>query len=75
MKTLVTTVALVAIAATCASNLRAGAPATTGVLPGNRRVLPPMPDYRFSADDARDVIAYLRRPIAPQPPAAATDRR
>ena len=38
---------------------------TTGVLPDGRRPLPPMPEYRFSADDARDVIAYLRAPEAP----------
>lgn len=43
---------------------------TTGVLPDGRRPLPPMPEYRFSADDARDVIAYLRRPEAPAPAAA-----
>lgn len=40
---------------------------TTGVLPGGRRPLPPMPPYAFSAEDARDVIAYLRAPIAPAP--------
>jgi len=38
---------------------------TTGELPGGRRPLPPMPEYRFSPEDARDVIAYLRNPIAP----------
>lgn len=38
---------------------------TTGVLPGGRRPLPPMPPYRFDEEDARDVIAYLRHPIAP----------
>lgn len=42
---------------------------TTGVLPGGRRPLPPMPGYRFSVDDAKDVIAYLRDPVPP--PAAA----
>jgi hypothetical protein len=42
---------------------------TTGELPGGRRPLPPMPEYRFSPEDARDVIAYLRDPIAPTPAA------
>lgn len=45
---------------------------TTGVLPGGREPLPPMPPYRFAADDARDVIAYLRQPVLPDPaPVAA----
>ena len=38
---------------------------TTGVLPGGRMPLPPMPPYRFSPDDARDVLAYLRQPTNP----------
>lgn len=38
---------------------------TTGVLPGGRMPLPPMPPYRFSPDDARDVLAYLRKPTKP----------
>lgn len=38
---------------------------TTGALPDGRRPLPPMPEYRLSAADARDVIAYLRRPAPP----------
>lgn len=38
---------------------------TTGVLPGGRMPLPPMPPYRFSPDDARDVLAYLRNPGKP----------
>jgi hypothetical protein len=38
---------------------------TTGMLPGGRTPLPPMPPYRFSPDDARDVLAYLRRPGKP----------
>ncbi len=38
---------------------------TAGVLPGGRLPRPPMPPYRFTPDDARDVIAYLRAPIAP----------
>ena len=38
---------------------------TTGVLPGGRLPRPPMPPYRFTTEDARDVIAYLRAPIAP----------
>ena len=38
---------------------------TTGVLPGGRLPLPPMPPYRFSPDDARDVLAYLRQPTRP----------
>lgn len=44
---------------------------TTGELPGGRMSLPPMPSYRFSADDARDIIAYLRHPVPPDEPAAA----
>jgi mono/diheme cytochrome c family protein len=46
---------------------------TTGVLPDGRMPLPPMPPYRLSVDDARDVIAYLRHPVLPdaEPPAAA----
>jgi len=39
---------------------------TTGVLPGGRMPLPPMPPYRFSPDDARDVLAYLRNPGKPK---------
>lgn len=42
---------------------------TTGQLPDGRTPLPPMPSYRFSVEDARDVIAYLRQPIAPASPA------
>ena len=38
---------------------------TKGVLPGGRRPLPPMPEYRFSEADAKDVIAYLRNPTPP----------
>lgn len=38
---------------------------TKGELPGDRQLRPPMPAYRFSPADARDVIAYLRAPIAP----------
>ena len=41
---------------------------TTGVLPGGRLPRPPMPPYRFSPEDARDVIAYLRHPDAPTSP-------
>jgi hypothetical protein len=33
---------------------------TTGELPGGRKLLPPMPEYRFSAEDALHVLAYLR---------------
>jgi mono/diheme cytochrome c family protein len=33
---------------------------TTGELPGGRKLLPPMPQYRFSAADAAHVLAYLR---------------
>ncbi|MBX3464289.1 MAG: hypothetical protein KF830_14050 [Planctomycetes bacterium] len=43
---------------------------TTGALPDGRRPLPPMPEYRFSEPDARDVIAYLRRPAPPAADAA-----
>lgn len=39
---------------------------TRGVLPSGRPALPPMPEYRFSPEDARDIIAYLRKPIAPE---------
>ena len=38
---------------------------TTGELPAGRQLLPPMPQYRFDARDARDVLAYLRQPKAP----------
>jgi mono/diheme cytochrome c family protein len=38
---------------------------TTGALPGGRPLLPPMPQYRFDANDARAVLAYLRAPKAP----------
>lgn len=38
---------------------------TTGALPGGRKPLPPMPEYRFSEADAKDIIAYLRNPIRP----------
>ncbi|MCB9878327.1 MAG: hypothetical protein H6835_12080 [Planctomycetes bacterium] len=44
---------------------------TTGELPGGRRALPPMPEFRFSAEDARDIVAYLRHPIAPGTPGDA----
>lgn len=44
---------------------------TTGQLPDGRVPLPPMPEYRFSVDDARDIIAYLRHPVPPAAPAAA----
>lgn len=40
---------------------------TSGELPGGRRPRPPMPPYRFSPDDARSVLAYLRQPIQPEP--------
>lgn len=33
---------------------------TTGVRPDGSRPRPPMPDFRFSAEDARAVTAYLR---------------
>jgi mono/diheme cytochrome c family protein len=39
---------------------------TTGVLPGGRKPLPPMPEYRFSEADAKDLIAYLRNPVPPK---------
>lgn len=39
---------------------------TTGVLPAGRKVLPPMPEYRFSEADAKDLIAYLRNPTPPK---------
>lgn len=38
---------------------------TQGELPGGRMPRPPMPPYRFTPEDARDVIAYLRAPITP----------
>ena len=38
---------------------------TKGTLPGGRKPLPPMPEYRFSEADAKDVIAYLRNPTPP----------
>lgn len=38
---------------------------TQGTLPGGRKPLPPMPDYRFSEADAKDLIAYLRNPTPP----------
>jgi len=44
---------------------------TKGTLPGGRRPLPPMPEYRFSENDAKDVIAYLRDPKPPTPAAPA----
>ena len=37
----------------------------TGELPGGRRALPPMPEFRFSPEDARDIVAYLQHPSAP----------
>lgn len=39
---------------------------TKGELPGGRRPRPPMPEFRFDARDAADVVAYLRslRPAA-----------
>jgi mono/diheme cytochrome c family protein len=37
----------------------------TGELPGGRRPRPPMPPYRMSEQDAKDVVAYLRNPIQP----------
>lgn len=51
-----------------------------GELPGGRLPRPPMPPFRFSPQDARDVVAYLRDPAiaapapapAPAPAAAAT---
>ncbi|HOX27004.1 MAG TPA: c-type cytochrome [Candidatus Krumholzibacteria bacterium] len=33
---------------------------TTGIAPGDRNLAPPMPPYRFTRDDAVDVVAYLR---------------
>lgn len=33
---------------------------TAGTLPGGRQVRPPMPPYRMTPSDARDVVAYLR---------------
>ena len=48
---------------------------TTGVLPGGRTPLPPMPPYRFAHDDALDVIAYLRQPIPPAPITAAPTKQ
>lgn len=44
---------------------------TTGELPGGRTALPPMPAFRFSVEDARDIVAYLRHPVAPGAPDAA----
>ncbi|MCB9885477.1 MAG: hypothetical protein H6838_08290 [Planctomycetes bacterium] len=38
---------------------------STGELPGGRKVLPPMPEFRFSPQDARDIVAYLQHPVAP----------
>jgi len=38
----------------------------TGLLPGGRRSRPPMPEFRFAARDARDVVAYLRS-VGPAP--------
>lgn len=38
---------------------------TTGELPGGRTPRAPMPPYRMTRDDARDVVAYLRKPIPP----------
>jgi hypothetical protein len=37
----------------------------TGELPGGRRALPPMPDYRFAPEDARDIVAYLKHGMQP----------
>ncbi len=37
----------------------------TGELPGGRKLRPPMPEWRFDERDARDIVAYLRHPIAP----------
>ena len=45
---------------------------TTGQLPGGRTALPPMPEFRFEEQDARDVVAYLRNPVLPEPVSAAT---
>ncbi len=33
---------------------------TTGVTPAGSHARPPMPEFRFSEEDARDVVAYLR---------------
>jgi mono/diheme cytochrome c family protein len=33
---------------------------TTGAMPGGRQLLPPMPEYRFTPEDAASVLAYLR---------------
>ncbi len=40
----------------------------TGVRPDGSRPLPPMPEYRFTAEDAAAVTAYLKS--LPAPPAA-----
>lgn len=36
----------------------------TGELPGGRVPRPPMPPYRFTKEDAHDVVAYLRKTVA-----------
>ena len=33
---------------------------TTGVTPAGTHARPPMPEFRFNEEDARDVVAYLR---------------
>jgi mono/diheme cytochrome c family protein len=33
---------------------------TTGVTPAGTHARPPMPEFRFDVQDARDVVAYLR---------------
>lgn len=40
---------------------------TTGKRPAGVPALPPMPEYRFSTDEARDVLAYLRSLKPAQP--------
>lgn len=48
---------------------------TTGELPGGRVSRPPMPPFRFTPDDARAVVAWLRtRPAMPAPGEPAVAR-
>jgi mono/diheme cytochrome c family protein len=53
---------------------------TTGELPGGRHARPPMPPFRFSPEDARDVVAWLRQrapgaQIAVSPPSTSKASR
>jgi len=32
----------------------------TGILPGGKHALPPMPQYRFNHSDAAAIVAYLK---------------